>query len=1366
MVALGGLLALLASYPTAPRLPPLAGLAASHTTTPHAISGVQQNESAWEPFNPDQPPDTLVTPLFYGGGQACCLAPVYGTTSGVPSEIYVGYYGGGIWKLSDPVIDTTGVPTTGWDWTPLTENVANGISSLVVSPQNPNDVYALAAEGYTYDMPIGIYPPKWGLLWSDDGGTTWNWTRTIDGMYVQVLPNMLAVSPTDPNTIYLDLASSTTGGIYAATRTGDTWQATLVMPDSDTVWTCGNQSNTGPSGGIVIDPADPNVLFIGAGQAIVKATDEDGTWSDAVLGSGFLVSLCPYIVGNPQASIPAGVGSVIAIAISPSDPAIMYAAFAGNSPHVVYSTDGGATWHAWANEWTGDQNGPLTLLLEGAPGNDSGQLIMVSPTDPSVLTVADYGTVTLDNADTEYPANGGGYGPGHQVHDMFIDKAGNWWMAMNGIYLEDAGGICESLLGCAVPQPANWSGTPGGFGVPDGSWFMTSAEALGSSLYSTVFTSNYGWGPALGSDFAGGDIYGGPLANASASTLFASAPVVQIYRVASATEVGQGSKDVAIAWPCFTQADGQDGEGECQPTSTHNAALTGPISSPTFLMGYGPYLYQIPDVTSLLSSTYEKEDTEVPGSAAGWQENTAFQDLVDQLSPGGGTHPFPLAYAPWWVTANWTNPDVVYVTDGQLILYTTDGGKTWQNASPAIPYTQYDQATGTVLQSPVGHFRELWQSYTTASNGLPGTLLTTCTTTPGTAGPCIFESEDGGASWQDITGNLPAASQDITTCKDEASGAIYVGGLGGVWVTDAPNGAATDWVRAGTGMPGSAIVTQLLCFTNGNVFAETNGYGYWMLNGQTAPWGEPPSVSQVSATSGANGTVVTVSGTGFTPTHQASFPMTGIGPAEPETLYLTNPNSTWSGNAATALQTTATATSVTATIPTSDLAPGQTATLILATPGVDLTFAVTAPSAPSLPYGFYQALPAPYRVLDTRCNAPSAPSYCASEALPDQNAAITTLSPGKPVEVQVAGLGPVPSDATAVALNVTGIDGSSPGYLSLGASLSGATSVLNLTPGEIVPNLVLSGVSSTGTIEAEPSAPMDLVIDVEGYFSSAGTGAFVPLATPDRVLDTRCNVTSPPAFCANEALLTENASTIDVPAHGSVSVSLAAPGVPTDALGADVVLTVPHANANGWMVAYAPGATMPLSSNLNFTTNATVANSAIVSLAGDSFVVANESDAPEPLVVDLFGIFEPTSPGSDAGAFSALPAPVRICDTRSASSIGGSDVTAPGVYGLCANGGGYVMPGMPLGISGISNALGSDGPGLAAVALNLTTVDASEPGWVSLTPGGTSSLVSNANPTPGAPHADAAIVGLDNNAFVANTGAPVGLVVDVEGVFW
>ena len=96
---------------------------------------------------------------------------------------------------------------------------------------------------------------------------------------------------------------------------------------------------------------------------------------------------------------------------------------------------------------------------------------------------------------------------------------------------------------------------------------------------------------------------------------------------------------------------------------------------------------------------------------------------------------------------------------------------------------------------------------------------------------------------------------------------------------------------------------------------------------------------------------------------------------------------------------------------------------------------------------------------------------------------------GQTVELKVTGAGAtkVPGTAQAVVLNVTGVDATAAGHVTVwpcGATRPN-TSNLNLTAGQTVPNLVVSKVGSGGKVCLYSKSGTHLLADITGYQPAA-----------------------------------------------------------------------------------------------------------------------------------------------------------------------------------------------------------------------------------------------------------------------------------------
>ena len=135
----------------------------------------------------------------------------------------------------------------------------------------------------------------------------------------------------------------------------------------------------------------------------------------------------------------------------------------------------------------------------------------------------------------------------------------------------------------------------------------------------------------------------------------------------------------------------------------------------------------------------------------------------------------------------------------------------------------------------------------------------------------------------------------------------------------------------------------------------------------------------------------------------------------------------------------------------------------------------------------------PARLLDSRIGGAT---------VDGQLAGIGQRPTGSVTEVQVAGRGCVPTDATAVVLNVTVVQARVGGYASVfpcGEAVPNASN-LNFAAGQTVPNAVVAKVGAGGKVCVFAEVPFDLLVDVNGYVPA---GSSVGSLSPARLLDSR-----------------------------------------------------------------------------------------------------------------------------------------------------------------------------------------------------------------------------------------------------------------------
>ncbi|MFN0028226.1 MAG: RCC1 domain-containing protein [Acidimicrobiales bacterium] len=372
----------------------------------------------------------------------------------------------------------------------------------------------------------------------------------------------------------------------------------------------------------------------------------------------------------------------------------------------------------------------------------------------------------------------------------------------------------------------------------------------------------------------------------------------------------------------------------------------------------------------------------------------------------------------------------------------------------------------------------------------------------------------------------------------------------------------------------------------------------------------------------------------------------------------------------------------------------------------------------------------PARLLDSRPGQATVDSQSAGQGL---------RSEGTVTALPVLGRGGVPSDASAVVLNVTVTEGTGLGFVTVwpcGADRPLASS-LNFVAGQTVPNAVLVKVGTNGRVcFYNEGADVQFIADVTGYFPAGGAFGSV---VPARLLDSR----------PGQATVDGNTSVQGIrPAGTTTTLQVGGRGgVPSDASAVALNVTATEGTGLGFVTVWPCGTDRPLASNLNFVAGQTVPNAVIVKVGTSGTVCLYNEGASVNLIADVTGYF----PAGDA--FGTL-VPARLLDSRPGRATVDGQAAAEGVR--------------PAGFTTTLPVTGRGGvPGDAsAVALNVTVTEGTGLGFVTVWPCGTDRpLASNLNFVAGqtVPNAVIVKVGTSGTVCLYNEGASVNLIADVIG---
>ncbi|MFE7099279.1 N-acetylmuramoyl-L-alanine amidase [Streptomyces erythrochromogenes] len=224
---------------------------------------------------------------------------------------------------------------------------------------------------------------------------------------------------------------------------------------------------------------------------------------------------------------------------------------------------------------------------------------------------------------------------------------------------------------------------------------------------------------------------------------------------------------------------------------------------------------------------------------------------------------------------------------------------------------------------------------------------------------------------------------------------------------------------------------------------------------------------------------------------------------------------------------------------------------------------------------------------------------------------------GEALNLQVSSVGGVPGvdgipgqgHVSAVVLNVTATNPTESSHVSVyphGIDTP-ASSNLNFTAGQTVPNLVIVPVLDGRISFYNNAGSVDLIADVTGYFTNTGEGAKHSNLGPKRLMDTRSGL---------------GVAKAPVGAGGVVTLTVAGvEGVPAEGVTAVVLnVTATNPTTGGHVSVFPHGTTRTSASNLNFTAGQTIPNLAIVPVVDGKVSFYNNTGSVD-LIADITGYF-------------------------------------------------------------------------------------------------------------------------------------------------
>ncbi|MFI7577976.1 WD40/YVTN/BNR-like repeat-containing protein [Micromonospora sp. NPDC049497] len=658
-------------------------------------------------------------------------------------------------------------------------NVGGRLIDVVIDPDTPGTLYVAAGTG--------------GVWKSTDGGATMTSTWSDD------LPqSMGALAITPDGTLYAGTGEPDHGGggsyygtgVYRSTDGGATWESIGL-------------TETGAIGRIRIDPTDPRRIVVaaqgrlfdtGGDRGVYLSTDGGETWKQVLDGL------------NDSTG-------AIDVAINPADPDVLLAAmwdklrypdgreYGGPGSGLHRSTDGGATWTrigaplaapdtepgrigvafaasdpSRAYAITNDRIGNLTGFFVS---DDAGATWTRPLTGEPALDAADggfawwFGRLWVDPADADHVFSAGV--PMMESHD-----GGRTWVTGRGIHAD------QHAMAWDPHNPGRvYIGNDGGLYWNDqggnviGTWAAASVQPYMQFYAMDVSTTDR-------SRVSGGTQDNGSLRSWGGSDW-------NLYRGGDGMMNRINPVDQLNVFACSQNGGCARSDNGGDSMTSIRARFAGTRFNWVSPLEIAP---GAPDTVYFGSNVLNRSDDR------GRTWRAVSPDLTGGPTPRNATSYATITtigIAP-------TDEDTVYVgTDDGHLSVTRDGGATWTKATdPDLPdrwitRVTVDPQNPDMAWATYSGFR--WESETQ---------------------PHVLMTNDGGATWTDISGNLPQSPVNDVIRHPKKQGWLYIGTDMGVFFS--PNLGRT-WLKVGASFPAVPVMDVHFHAATSTLFAATFGRG-------------------------------------------------------------------------------------------------------------------------------------------------------------------------------------------------------------------------------------------------------------------------------------------------------------------------------------------------------------------------------------------------------------------------------------------------------------------------------------------------------------------------------------------------------------
>ena len=669
-------------------------------------------------------------------------------------------------------------------------NVGGRVPAMDVDPNDPDRIWLGSANG--------------GLFLSEDAGV--NWTPLFDDQSTLAI-GAIAAHPVDSGIVYVGTGEDNGGGYSYA---GDGVYKTV---DGGATWTNIGLAETRRIGRIVIDPVDPERVFVAAGGGVFNKDTNRGVYRSIDGGQTWEQVL--FIADDT---------GVVDITLDKSDPNRLLAAawqrysfgqdwYVGGAASGIYrSLDGGDTWTKLGGGLpTGADVGRIGVdIAESNPNTAYAVVINSTGGLIGIYRTQDFGTTWTKRSNSTLPFffSGFSYYFGKIVVDpnnantvYTLDQ--RLWKSTNGA-TSSSGFATEIHVDHHAltigPGARMYSGNDGGFYSSfDGGANWTHSQTLSiTQLYdigidtldpnrrfvgaqdngtNRTTTGGLGdWQNVLGGD-----------------GMECEVDPTDSNKVYAESQFGNINRSVDGGDSFVSAQNGID--------SNETANWVTPIAldptNPAVLYTGRERVYRSEDsaVSWTAISPVLPGHADVDGGGAGDTEDPArahTQNLIRETITV--------------VRSSAVDDRIIWAgTDDGHVWVTDDLGTTWNDVTP--PGTEY--WVTDIAPDPF----DARQAYLTVTGYRQGDRL-----------PYVRKTSDLGATWQEISAGLPQVPTNTVIADPEWRGQVFVGTDLGMYLTD--DGGAT-WQEMNGGMPRMVVLDLFLHATNRTLYLGSHARGLY-----------------------------------------------------------------------------------------------------------------------------------------------------------------------------------------------------------------------------------------------------------------------------------------------------------------------------------------------------------------------------------------------------------------------------------------------------------------------------------------------------------------------------------------------------------